>query len=360
MAKVLFLTLHRPDRSPSQRFRFEQYIEFLNENGYECSWSYLLNAEDDKKLYTPKNYFQKFIILLKSTFKRLKEVYSKDKWDLIFVQREAFMLGTTFFEKRFAKKGKMIFDFDDSIWMQNVSAANKNIVFLKNPEKTSELIKMSKLIFAGNDYLKDYAAQYNKNIVIVPTTIDTEEYQRKKVKKDPNKICIGWSGSITTIQHFETAIPYLKEIKAKYGDKVYFKVIGDQNYVNDELGIQGIAWQKQNELEELSEIDIGIMPLPDDKWANGKCGLKGLQYMALEIATIMSAVGVNTEIIENGVNGYLAIEKVEWFDAVSKLIDSEEHRLNIGKAGRKTVVERYSVDSTKQLYLDSFNNLLKS
>lgn len=358
---IRFLTLHRPDRSPSQRFRFEQYISFLEENGFTCETSFLLNADDDKKFYKAKNYFWKFWILLKSISKRYKEVKSKNQPDIVFIQRECFMLGTTYFERQFSKKCKVVFDFDDSIWLQNVSNANKKLAFLKNAAKTSELIKLSDLIFAGNEYLANYAKKFNNNIQIVPTTIDTEEY--KKISNNNNnnnteQICIGWSGSVTTIQHFEIAIPFLKIIKEKFGDKVYFKVIGDEYYVNRELAIQGVKWCKETELIELSEFDIGIMPLLDDEWAKGKCGLKGLQYMALEIATIMSPVGVNTEIIQQGENGYLASTLEEWVIAISLLIESREHRNMVGSNGRKTVIDNYSVESTKMFYLEAFQTLL--
>lgn len=356
---IRFVTLHRPDRSPSQRFRFEQYISFLEDNGFQCEFSFLLNESDDKKFYRPKKYIWKFWFLLKSLFKRFKEVKSNKQPDIVFVQRECFMLGTTYFERQFSKKSKLVFDFDDSIWLQNVSNANKKLVFLKNAGKTAELIKISDLIFAGNQYLSNYASQFNTNIKIVPTTIDTHEYKRLEVHNSKDRICIGWSGSITTIQHFEIAIPFLKIIKDNFGDKVYFKVIGDENYTNSELNIQGVKWNKETELIDLSEIDIGIMPLPDDEWAKGKCGLKGLQYMALEIATIMSPVGVNTEIIENGVNGFLANSIEEWINVITQLIESKNLRKTIGENGRKTVIDHYSVESTKNLYLEAIKDLIK-
>src|SRR5262249_26385554 len=105
------------------------------------------------------------------------------------------------------------------------------------------------------------------------------------------------------------------------------------------------------------EIDIGIMPLPDDEWAKGKCGLKGLQYMALSIPTIMSPVGVNTEIIKDGENGFLAASTAEWVDKLSQLIDSSELRQRIGANGRQTVLKDYSVEANKHLYLEYFIKL---
>ena len=148
-------------------------------------------------------------------------------------------------------------------------------------------------------------------------------------------------------------------VKEKYGNKVYFKVMGDPDYINEELGITGILWSSNTEVKILESFDIGIMPLPNDDWVKGKCGLKGLSYMSLEVPTIMSAVGVNTEIITDGINGYLADSDEEWIEKLSRLIDSYELRRKFGLAGRKTVEEKYSFEAQKNNYLDSFNELLK-
>lgn len=357
MKKVLFVCLHRPDRSPSQRFRFEQYISHLHKNGYECKFSWLLSAADDKQFYSRGKLFRKGFIVLKSSWKRIKEILNASKYDIVFVQRESFMLGTAFFEKQFAKKTKVIFDFDDSIWMQNVSAANKMFSFLKNADKTKDIICKADLIFAGNKYLADFARQFNSRVVIVPTTIDTDLYM-PSLKVAREKICIGWSGSVTTIEHMETKMKALKAVKDKYGDRVYFKIIGDGDYYSSDLQTKGLPWKKESEVEDISEFDIGIMPLPDTEWAKGKCGLKGLQYMALGIPTIMSPVGVNSEIIVDGVNGFLADSDEEWVEKIGMLINSIELRKKLGGGGRKTVEEKYSVKANRDLYLEFFGMLI--
>lgn len=360
MKRILFVAMHRPERSPSQRFRFEQYLDYLRQNGFDSDYSYLIDAADDKVLYSPGNYLGKLGIFLKSSAKRLGNVLSLGKYDIVFIQREAFMLGTTLFEKLFARSSaKVVFDFDDSIWRNQGEAvgANSNLLFLKNPDKTKDIIAASDLIFAGNEYLADYARRFNKNVVIVPTTIDTTEYQHVPVPPHPGRVCVGWSGSFTTIEHFETALPALRQLKAKYGERVYFKVIGDGSYRNEELGIVGLPWRKDTEIADLSEIEIGLMPLPDTEWAKGKCGLKGLQYMALEITTLMSPVGVNSTIIQDGVNGYLADQPEEWVAKISTLIDNEALRLEMGRAGRQTVVDHYSVLSERDHYLALFREL---
>lgn len=358
MKKILFITPHRLDRSPSQRFRFEQYLGILEENGYQCTISYLITPWDDQYFYKSGNYLIKFFILVKCFFKRLKDVFRATEFDIVFVQREAYFTGTTFFERQFAKQSKLVFDFDDAIFNFDISPGNKLFSFMKNPSKTADIIRLSDMVFAGNDYLKKYAEQFSNNVKLVPTTIDTEEYLPQHNLRNSDKVCVGWSGSITTIVHFKFAEQFLKPIKEKYGNKISIKVIGDGSYSNELLDIQGIPWKKKGELEALNEIAIGIMPLPDDKWAKGKCGLKGIQYMSLEIPTIMSPVGVNETIILDGENGFLAKEVDEWVEKLSGLIDSSELRKKIGEKGRKTVLENYSVKSCSVLYLNYFKELL--
>jgi hypothetical protein len=112
---------------------------------------------------------------------RTRDWFRMNRYDIIFIFRDALMTGSTFFEKRFShSKAKIIFDFDDAIWLQNVSEANKKLAFMKNASKTGTIIGLSDLIFAGNQYLSDYAAQFNKNISIIPTTIDTSMYVPQK------------------------------------------------------------------------------------------------------------------------------------------------------------------------------------
>jgi glycosyltransferase involved in cell wall biosynthesis len=353
--------MHRPDRSPSQRFRFEQYLDYIKQNGYDYEFSYLISADDDKILYKPGNLVGKMSIFLRATLRRLGEALRASSYDIIFIQREAYMLGTAFFEKAFARSNaKLIFDYDDSIWVNQVSAGNKKFSFLKNADKTRDIIRVSDMVFAGNQYLADFAAQYNSTVRIVPTTIDTDEYQRlpRPADQPADQVCIGWSGSFTTLEHFETALPALRIIQKEYGNRVTFRVVGDGAYRNAELGITGLPWRKDTEVADLSAMDIGIMPLPDTEWAKGKCGLKGLQYMAVETPTIMSPVGVNTEIIQHGKNGLLASTTDEWVAALRQLIDNAAARKQMGRAGRETVVSQFSVLSERSHYLQLFEEVL--
>jgi glycosyltransferase involved in cell wall biosynthesis len=357
MPSVLFLASHRLNRSPSQRYRFEQYIGFLEKNNFRCKLSYLISEKDDKAFYTEGNTFWKFWILIKAILHRIKDMFNYNKYDIIFVQREAIMIGSSFFEKRIKRsKAKYIFDFDDSIWLMDTSEGNKKYEWLKNPEKTVRNIRYADMVFAGNTYLASYARSCNSHVKIIPTTIDTNFH--KPLSKQNDKIIIGWIGSHTTIKHFEYALEFLTIIKNKY-PKVEIRVVGDADYINEKLNIKGVAWSSATEVEMINSFSMGIMPLPNDEWAKGKCGLKGLSYMACEVPTIMSPVGVNTEIIQNSKNGFLASTTDEWITALSNLIEDATLREKIGKAGRQTILEKYSVLSQQQNYLNAFKEVLE-
>lgn len=349
--------MHREGRSPSQRFRYEQYLGLLRNKGFVIHHSFLLSEKDDKLFYSQGKYLRKGWILLKSISTRIGDLFQSRNYDFIFIQREAFMLGTIFFERLLSKSSaKLIFDFDDAIWLNQISSSspNRNLNFLKRPSKTSEIIKLADTVIAGNSYLANYALQFNPKVEVIPTTIDTDLHiPRRQFSK--SKINIGWSGSKTTIDHFKEAIPALESLKKKYGDKIEFTVIGDGSYRYENLGIIGKSWSLDDEVSDLQEFDIGIMPLPNDEWSKGKCGLKALQYMALEIPAVASPVGVNTEIIDHGVNGFLGSSKDEWIQYLSQLINNESLRKQMGKKGRQKVIDQFSVISNKDNFLSLFS-----
>ena len=359
MPKLLIIADHRLNRSPSQRYRFEQYLDYFKSQGFEWELSEIITEKDDKVFYSPGNYLKKAWILFKSLFIRLKDLQRAKQFDVIFIQREALLLGSSYFEKKFFKKHKVVFDFDDSIWLLDTSPENKKFEFLKNPDKTKINITHAHCVIAGNSFLANYAKQFNPNTIIIPTTIDTDFHKPKPELRGKDKIVIGWSGSISTIKHFEIAIPALKQIQNKYPDKIEIHVIGQGSYTHPEIKVTSKNWSAKTEVNDLNCFDIGIMSLPNDEWVKGKCGLKGLSYMACGIATVMSNVGVNSDIIKHGTNGYLAQTEQEWVNCLSLLIENSDLRHKIGQAGRETVVKNYSVNAHKDAYLDVLKSLIK-
>ena len=356
--KILFLANHRIGRSPGQRFRFEQYLFYLEQNNFEIHFSNIINEKEDSFLYKKGQYFKKALLVKRQWNKRKKDLRKTNDFEIVFIFREALLTASTYFEKQFAKtKAKVVFDFDDAIWLPNVSSGNKTLQVLKNPTKTDDIVACADMVFAGNSYLAQYASKFCSKVKVIPTTIDTSYHIRKK-SNDSNRICIGWTGTETTRKYLDGILPVFLQLAEKYGDKIYFKVICDQPWKVNGIDLKNEKWRKENEIEQLEEIDIGIMPLTDDQWSRGKCGFKGLQYMAMESATVMSPVGVNTEIVKHGENGYLAESNADWIEHLSNLIENKELRLQIGKAGRETVEKRYSVNANKDLYLRYLNDLI--
>ncbi len=351
---MLILSAHRPGRSPSQRFRYEQYLTYLESEGYDFDYSFLISKTDDSFFYKKGHFLKKFFFLCRSILRRYNDLKSIQGYDIVFIQREAFLLGTVYFERKISESGvPIIFDFDDAIWEVNSAGGNKALSFLKNPDKTSRILSLSSVVIAGNEYLAEYALQFNSNVTVIPTTIDTSYHFPKVINP---KVVIGWTGTFSTFPYLEALIPLLSRIKNKYTD-VEFKIIVDFDLEIPELGTRTTIWNKFQEIDQLREISIGIMPLPDNIWTRGKCGFKGLQYMSLSIPTLMSPVGVNTEIIKDSENGFLPESDDQWFNRLSELIESSAMRTKIGKKGYESLVKHYSVQVNKKHYLKLFEEV---
>ena len=353
--KIIFIAAHRFNRSPSQRYRFEQYFSFLKENGFDCQLANIISAADDKIFYSQGNWLKKILLLLKFFLKRCWHVIQSFQYDYIFIQREAFFIGPPLFEYLFKLTGKkIIFDLDDAIWLPNVSEGNKQFAKLKFPKKVAAIMRLSSRIVAGNIYLKAYASQFNHDIVIIPSTIDLN-YYKIIPQPDSTTVTIGWSGSATTIQHFKTLENVFEKLKEKFGDKINFMVYGDENYEHEGLKLKGIKWTSESEVEVLNRFDIGVMPLPDNEWTRGKCAMKALQYMALAKPVVVSPVGVNKDIIIEGVNGFWAATDEEWVLKLEQLINNAALRKSIGEAGKNTIEKDFSVAANGKKYVTVFN-----
>lgn len=338
--KVLALVPSLYDTSPGQRFRIEQWEPILNDLGVEITYAPFETEELRQILYRSGHAASKVRAVIANMNRRRDDLASLDEYDCAYVFREAALLGPPWFERKLARAGMpMVFDFDDAVFVAYRSPSNGYLSYLKFPQKTAEICRLSSHVMAGNQYLADYAGKYNRNVTVIPTTIDTHRY--KMLERAPSEtLTIGWSGSHSTAQHLDTVRGVLVELAKTERFKV--RVIGAPEYKIDGVDVESVEWRSATEVDDLRPIDIGIMPLPDDQWSRGKCGLKALQYMALGIPTICSPVGVNTTIIRDGVNGMLAGTNDEWVAKLRTLIHSPELRLRLGLAGKETVEKDYS------------------
>jgi len=348
--RVLALMPALYDTSPGQRYRLEQWEPLLRERGVDITFASFEDEDLHALLYKRGMMRKKLQLVTRSLGRRLSLVRKAKDYDLVYILREAALLGPPVFERLIAQTGvPMVFDFDDAIFVSYRSPSNGYLSYLKFASKTKTICRIASHVMVGNPYLADYARQVNDRVTVIPTTIDTEKYRVPERKEKSGPVVIGWTGSYSTVQHLDTMRGALQKLAEK--ESFRLRVIGTPAYECPPVEVEAMKWRAETELEDLSEIDIGMMPLPDDRWSKGKCGLKALQFMALGIPTICSPVGVNTDIIQDDENGFIAATEDEWVEKLTRLLRSAELRQRLGHAGRVTVEEKYSaITQTPRVY----------
>ncbi|MBI3321302.1 MAG: glycosyltransferase family 4 protein [Candidatus Omnitrophica bacterium] len=281
------------------------------------------------------------------------------RWDVIFLYRDLLPIGPPILERWLARTGiPIVYDFDDAIFLRHVTEANRGFAWLKRPEKTGTICGLSAHVIVGNAYLQAYAARYAARVTVVPTTIDTAAYAPKESVEIDGIPTIGWSGSVTTMEQLRIIEPALKRLRRLQPFRL--KVLGEPNFSIEGIETESQGWNAQAECPELRSFDIGVMPLPDNAWSRGKCGLKALQYMALGIPTVASPVGVNRDIIRDGANGFLAATESEWIDKLAQLINDANLRRQFARAGRSTVEGWYAAQVQAPRLLEVFQQVRRT
>ena len=346
------------DTSPGQRYRLEQWDPLLRERGVEITYEAFESPELHSVVYKPGKLATKLKLVAGAVRRRSALLNKIKNYDVVYIFREAALLGPPVFERLIYQTGvPFVFDFDDAIFVSYKSPSNGYLSYLKFAGKTKTNCRLAAHVMVGNPYLADYARQVNDNVTIIPTTIDTEKYRPLTEKPPGNPIVIGWTGSHSTVQHLDTLRSALEKLAKLETFKL--RVIGTPTYQLDGVEVTASQWSAETELEDLNTIDIGVMPLPDDNWSKGKCGLKALQFMALGIPTVCSPVGVNTDIIQDNENGLIAASEEEWIKKLSALVQSAELRKRLGDAGRKTVELRYSAVSQASRVFEVLESVIR-
>ncbi|MGM0480122.1 MAG: glycosyltransferase family 4 protein [Bacteroidota bacterium] len=355
MKKTIYILAPYPKgEAPSQRFRFEQYLDRLEKEGYTIEFYSFLSEKAWKTLYQPGNVVGKFVQVMISFLRRWRLLFKMRKADHVFVHREMAHIGPPVFEWISSKMLMVnyIYDFDDAIWLPNYSQANARFQRLKAYWKVKYCMKWAHKVTAGNDYLADFARKYNRNVQVIPTTIDLENHHNRITDYNKEPIAIGWTGTHTTMRYLSLLVPVLQKLEKEYNFE--FMVISNEKPDFKLKSLRFIPWNKKTEIEDLSRIQIGVMPLVEDQWSAGKCGFKALQYMALGIPTLLSPVGVNKTIVTDQKNGLFCATATDWENNLRKLLEQKALRESIGKAGRARVQEGYSVSAHYQNYLRLF------
>jgi len=330
--EILYLS-KTSEIGPSSRYRIYQYIPYFKKYGINCKIRPLFKETYFKIININNTLIRiilKAIYSIYRLFVRLYEIRDVKKFDLVIIEHQIFPYLPPFLEYLIKKQNKnIVIEFDDAIYL----------TFLHR-EKIGKILKLSKGVIVGNDFLKNYVVKFNPNVQVIPTTIDMERYN-PKIDDSRDKAIIGWIGLAYNLNFLKSLENVFRKLSKKY--KISLKVISGRPLEIGGVEVIFKKWSYDSEVEDLQSIDIGIMPLSENEWSWGKCGLKLLQYMAIGLPSVSSPIGVNNEIVNDGINGFLAKNDEEWFEKLSALIEDKNLRKEMGLNGRKTVEEKYSL-----------------
>ena len=349
--------------SPASRYRVYRILPFLEKNGVDCT-VYSIFSDNMTDLMIRSATFKglrKILYYARVIMERLiracRIILLAGKFDLVFLQRTTFPLGMEKLLK--AKNRNIIFDIDDPIYLPD--REEKGLIGrIKRWTKKREVISIlhiSKCVIAENNYIKSFVRRYCKDVHIIVGPIDITRNYPKENRPVSEGIVIGWIGTPSTTPYFKMLDGVLRKLGDKH--KISIRLIGASPYSIDGLKVELVNWSEATEVMELHKFDIGVMPMPDDEWTRGKVGCKMLQYMANAIPSVVSHTPTTSEIIEDGVNGFLAGTEEEWIKKLSLLIEDPGLMKKIGNIGRRTVEERFAIEVSVPRYVKIFRDCIK-
>lgn len=341
--------------SPGQRFRFEHYLPLLGDEQIKFRISSFYSAKGWGLLYKTGKHLQKLLIVMRGFFKRAIDLFRVIPFDYVYVYREAAPVGPPVFEWIIAKvfRKKIIYDFDDAIWIPVTSSQNKAAKYFKWFSKISSICRMSSVVTVGNEYLAGFAGKFSSNVIIIPTVVNTGEVHNVFQTHKTGTPVVGWTGTFSTLKYLEIVLPALQRLQEKID--FTFIVIADKDPLIPLKKYKFIPWRKDSEISDLLRMHIGLMPLYDSEIEKGKCGFKAIQYMSLGIPAVVSPVGVNAEIVLHEKNGFVATTETEWEKAIEKLLTDPELRQQFGEESRKKIETEFSVKATQHLFIKLFS-----
>lgn len=358
--KVLFLAAYSK-LGASSRTRVYDYFPYLEKEGikykYICFTPSFLHRLTSWHKTTVSKIFYFILIFLIKTINTFRAIILAPNYDIIFVQKIIFPFGIERILKLSNKK--IIFDFDDAIFTDELEQKNfiNSIKHTFQKKGFKNILKVSDLCLVENEYNREVALKYCPIVEIITGPIDTKKYFPKENIINNDKTVVGWTGSPSTSKYLLEIKDELRQISSR--DDVIFRFIGvGRDFKIKDINYESEDWDFKKEVSLIQTFDIGIMPLPDNGWTKGKGGYKLLQYMACGIPAVASPVGINKEIIKDGINGFWAPERQEWVDKISILIKDKELRKKMGVLARKEMEENYSLEKASMRLIKIFKKLL--
>lgn len=356
--KLLIVCPHPEDVAPGQRLKYEQYFDFFRENGYDLDIKPFMTMRFWNIVYKRGHFIEKVFWTILGYLRRLVLIPKIPFYDGMYIFLNIIPFGTPFMEWIYITLNpNYIYDIDDLYYLGRTNKVNKILRLFRSPAKYEYLMRHAKHIIVCTPYLQQYAGQFNKNITDISSTINTDTYLPIEKNKEKDEIILGWSGSQSTYPYMHYMDEIIKEIAGER--KIKLHILGTDNYRIEGVDVVSYKWSKDLEIPFIQGFDIGLYPLPlDDEFVYGKSGLKALQYMAIGIPTVATAVGTIFRIIKDGENGFLAKTKEEWKTKLMLLIDNPVLRERIGLNARNTVESEYSIKTNRDKYLSILRTVI--
>lgn len=346
--KVLFFTKYSR-AGASSRYRSYQYLPAVESAG--LSFTVLPLFDDAYLTHKYAHGRARPSDVLRAFIRRLWAAVSLPHRSVVVIEYELLPYFPALLERWLVWRGcRLVVDYDDALFHQYDQHRSAWVRWMLSG-KIATVMRLADTAVAGNAYLADYARLAGANRVeVIPTVIDLSRYPAKTPATAPASdsavFTIGWIGSPSTARYLRDIAPALAEV-CKDG-RARVRLIGSGPINLPGVPVEVLPWGEESEVDEMRRFDVGIMPLPDEPWARGKCGFKLIQYMACGLPVVASPVGVNAEIVEPGVNGLLASSPEEWVAALRNLAVDRDLRIKMGMAGRKKVEESYCLQVTAQ------------
>lgn len=363
--KVLFFT-QSDEICAASRTRVYQYLPFLRSKGIKCKVVPMVTGLIYRGAsILPENRIKKILYisfsLILTYIKSLQILALAKYYDVIFIQRVLIPKVIACFLKKI--NGNIVFDFDDAIYATESPKTNliNRLRTNRNRKHLPCMLSISKAVIVENEYNKKFAEQFARDIHIITGPIDTQRYRpgnENLPRKNKDGVIIGWIGSATTTVYLNSLKDVFRNLFHEY--KITLKLIGASNFDIPDIKVVKKKWDLNTEVSELQSFDIGIMSLPDDEWTRGKGGFKLLQYLSMGIPAVATPVGINSEIIQDGITGFLTNSKEEWIRKLSLLIENPGLRQKMGMAGRQTVEEKFSLEINAPKILSIFEEVYQS
>src|ERR1700730_87756 len=251
---------------------------------------------------------------------------------------------------------RIVFDFDDAVMFREQK--HQRPLRDEDFQKFLRTLKYCAVVVAGNDFLASFAEACGRRTTILPKPVDVEKYHVKR-HVDGSGLTVGWLGLSDGLAYVRHIQPALRRLNKQFSN-LKLKIVSDKPLQLDDVKIDNQIWRAETEQQDLASFDIGIMPLWDSVWTRGKCGYKILQYMGVGTPVVASDVGVNSQIIKSGENGFLARTEDDWVKSIAALIDNAELRRRFGLRGRELVEKEYSIERFANLYVDLWREVAQA